>query len=527
MARESSVICASKGFDLGVVQVDAIIRSGLARFTDEVGRLWCKLAEYYTRLGQFERVRDVYEEAVRSVVTVHDFSTVFDAYAQLEESVLSAKMQMVDDDDEDDDDDDDLYEEGNDVELRLARLEHLMERRPILLSSVLLRQNPHNVSEWHKRVALFESEGDERAAKVITCFTEAVKTVDVQQATGSLHTLWVAFARFYEKFGDVVNARVIFEKACQVAYKSVDELAAVWCEWAEMELRHENFFEALDVMRRAVAEPPISLQRRRQQAAAGAKSGQEKQPGSDGPVQERLYRSVKAWALYLDLEESLGTAQATKAAYDRVMELKLATAQMVLNYASYLEEHDFFEDSFRVYEKGVSLFRFPHVKDIWLAYLQKFSERYGGTKLERARDMFEQSVEKVPAKDAAQFFIMYARLEEEHGLMRHAMAIFDRATRAVDEKHRLDMYLLYIRKAEKYYGVARTREIHERAIKILPDDPAKQMCLHFMSLERKLGEIDRARAILTHGENAFCPAAFVFGSHGRRPRREPIRRPAP
>ena len=72
--------------------MDAIIRSGLARFTDEVGRLWCKLAEYYTRLGQFERVRDVYEEAVSSVVTVHDFSTVFDAYAQFEESVLSAKM---------------------------------------------------------------------------------------------------------------------------------------------------------------------------------------------------------------------------------------------------------------------------------------------------------------------------------------------------------------------------------------------------------------------------------------------------
>jgi hypothetical protein len=42
--------------------------------------------------------------------------------------------------------------DGVDVELRLARLEHLMERRPLLLSSVLLRQNPHNVVEWLKRV---------------------------------------------------------------------------------------------------------------------------------------------------------------------------------------------------------------------------------------------------------------------------------------------------------------------------------------------------------------------------------------
>lgn len=48
--------------------MDAIIRSGLSRFTDEVGRLWCKLADYYIRLGQFERARDVYEEAINSVV---------------------------------------------------------------------------------------------------------------------------------------------------------------------------------------------------------------------------------------------------------------------------------------------------------------------------------------------------------------------------------------------------------------------------------------------------------------------------
>ena len=38
----------------------------------------------------------------------------------------------------------------------MARFEHLMERRPLLLNSVLLRQNPHNVAEWQKRVQLLE-----------------------------------------------------------------------------------------------------------------------------------------------------------------------------------------------------------------------------------------------------------------------------------------------------------------------------------------------------------------------------------
>ena len=48
-----------------------------------------------------------------------------------------------------------LDADGNDVDVRLARLEYLMDRRPVLLSSVLLRQNPHNVHEWHKRAKLF------------------------------------------------------------------------------------------------------------------------------------------------------------------------------------------------------------------------------------------------------------------------------------------------------------------------------------------------------------------------------------
>jgi hypothetical protein len=39
----------------------------------------------------------------------------------------------------------------DDTDLRLARLEHLMDRRPVLLNSVLLRQNPHNATEWGKR----------------------------------------------------------------------------------------------------------------------------------------------------------------------------------------------------------------------------------------------------------------------------------------------------------------------------------------------------------------------------------------
>ena len=156
-----------------------------------------------------------------------------------------------------------------------------MERRPELLSSVKLRQNPHNVHEWHKRVKLFEGQ----PARQIVTFTEAVTTVDVDkvrpastschwwvifclnekqlskwwvvlgkrcckkhplgssgptwlchllcelllQAVGKPHTLWTAFARFYERHGDVPNARIIFEKATQVLAMSWTHTDVMGC----------------------------------------------------------------------------------------------------------------------------------------------------------------------------------------------------------------------------------------------------------------------------------------------------------
>ena len=61
------------------------------------------------------------------------------------------------------------------------------------------------------------------------------------------------------------------------------------------------------------------------------------------------------------------------------------------------------------------------MREIWIAYLTKFVDRYKNKKLERARELYEQAIENVPAKDAKVFYTMYAKLEEEHGLTRHAM----------------------------------------------------------------------------------------------------------
>ncbi|KAH7430038.1 hypothetical protein KP509_09G080100 [Ceratopteris richardii] len=508
------------------LKVDAIIRGGIRKFTDEVGRLWTSLADYYIRRGLFEKARDVYEEGMTTVLTVRDFSMIFDAYSRFEESTLLAKMEARDAEAdegevtevESKDSQRDTHEkeemesqrsggikfladidlqdlprfwlnDTNDINLRLARLELLMERRPELVSSVLLRQNPHNVQEWHRRVKLF---ADNPARQILT-YTEAVRTVDPFKAVGKPHTLWIAFAHLYEKHNDLANARVIFEKAVQVNYKTVDDLASVWCEWAETELRHKNFKGARMLLQRATTEPSLAVKRRVH--AEG-----------DEPVQMKLYRCLKVWSFYVDLEESLGTLETTRAVYDRIIELKIATPQMIINYALLLEDHKYFEDAFKVYEKGVQVFKYPHVRDIWTTYLSKFVKRYGIKKLERARDLFEQAVEKAPAEDVKPLFLQYAKLEEEFGLAARAMAVYDRAAKAVPDNEKMAIYEIYIARAAAFFGIPKTRSIYEQAIESgLPDKDVKTMCMKYAELERNLGEIDRARAVYVHASQMADP----------------------
>jgi pre-mRNA-splicing factor SYF1 len=502
--------------DVRSVPVEAVLRAGISRYTDQVGRLWCALAEHFVRLGEFEKARDVYEEAVSTLATVRDFATVFDAYVQFEEALLTARLELKPDAavarDGDGDvkdvslagsvmsasDLDDLsvlhIDEIDDVELRIARLELLMDRRPVLLSSVMLRQNPHNVHEWHNRAKIFRASG--LPAKVIATYAEAVRTVDPAKAVGRLPSLWGAFARFYEEHGEVENARAVFKQASEASFRTPDDLASVRCEWAEMELRHKDFEAARRLMLETTSAP--------------RRVGGTAESISVGDIaREKMHLNARAWGLYLDLEESLGTIDSVKAAYARAFSLKVATPAMALSFARYCEEKGYFEESFRAYELGVQLFPWPHVREIWHAYLQKFVARYGGSKLERARDLFEQAVAGAPASDAASLYGAYADLEERFGLVRHAMSIYDRATRAVDDASRFDTFLTYIRKAEEYFGAPRTREIYARAIESLPDAQVVDMCLRFADLETKLGELDRARSLFIHAANFSDPKKAV------------------
>ncbi|KAL9111036.1 MAG: hypothetical protein Q9227_004469 [Pyrenula ochraceoflavens] len=461
------------------VDVDQIIRSGINRFPDQRGKLWTGLATYWIARGDFEKARDVFEEGITTVMTVRDFTMIFDSYVEFEESIIGTLMDQagvrstkgkVDE------------KADFDLDLRMMRFEHLMDRRPFLVNDVLLRQNPNNVVEWEKRVALW---GD-NAVEVVQTYTDAIAAIQPKKAVGKFHELWVNYAKFYERGGDLANARIIMDKAVKVPFKSVAELAEAWCEWAEMEIRNDNFDQAVDIM-----------------ATATRASKRTKADYFDETLspQQRVHKSWKLWSFYVDLIESVRPLEETRAVYDRIFELRIATPQTVVNYANLLEENHYFEESFKIYERGLDLFSYPVAFELWNLYLTKAVDRK--LNMERLRDLFEQALEGCPPQFAKSLYLMYGNLEEERGLARHAMRIYERATRAVADPDRKDMFDFYITKSASNFGLTSSRPIYERAIAALPDKEAAEMCLKFAEMERRLGEIDRARAIYGHASQ-FC-----------------------
>jgi len=260
----------------------------MMNFGEIEGTLWCKLADYYIRLGEFEAARSIYEEALESVTRVRDFSLVFDAYSRFEEGTITAHMTLMEEEEgedtqqqEEEERDETQEEEGDEdaedlkmlldtkgdttssndaIELEMARAEYLMERRPLLLNRVLLKQNPHNVGEWLRRAELYQALNKPNSrGEAVAALEEGCKSVKSQYAVNDNPTsLWTTLAKLHDDAGDVEKVRDVFRRVCVdrcYRFKVTDDLAQVWAAWVEFELKMENYDEALSVVRQAVATP--------------------------------------------------------------------------------------------------------------------------------------------------------------------------------------------------------------------------------------------------------------------------------
>lgn len=129
--------------------------------------------------------------------------------------------------------------------------------------------------------------------------------------------------------------------------------------------------------------------------------------------------------------------------------------------------------------------------------------------MERARDLYEQALQQCPEKLAKALYLSYAAFEEKYGLIRHALSVYHRATKAVPTAEKRDIFTMYIQRTIEHLGLTACREIYDMALEQLADKDAREMGMAYADLERKLGEIDRARGVYAY-ISQFCDPRVFF-----------------
>eukprot|EP01054_Gregarina_sp_Poly1_P003621 Gregarina_sp_Poly_1__3620@NODE_2066_length_2743_cov_35_734305_g1334_i0_p1_GENE_NODE_2066_length_2743_cov_35_734305_g1334_i0NODE_2066_length_2743_cov_35_734305_g1334_i0_p1_ORF_typecomplete_len820_score136_22Suf/PF05843_14/8_2e06Suf/PF05843_14/1_1e02Suf/PF05843_14/3_4e05Suf/PF05843_14/3_2e12Suf/PF05843_14/3_9e09TPR_15/PF13429_6/1_2e03TPR_15/PF13429_6/0_18TPR_15/PF13429_6/1_1e02TPR_15/PF13429_6/0_75TPR_15/PF13429_6/3e05TPR_15/PF13429_6/6_6TPR_MalT/PF17874_1/75TPR_MalT/PF17874_1/0_15TPR_MalT/PF17874 len=513
------------------VDGDKVIRMAIKKFPENIASLWCCLATYYGILGNFDLCCFTYDEALSQIRSASDFKTIYESYSAFLEAGVKSLI--------------DRHGSRSEIQYRIGKLECLIDAREETLSSVRIRRNPNDVYEWMNRIQLFCRQGSQTRSdtpetetdvsfvvnktriskesiknpvKVIEAFSEAINTVDVTNCVGSTAVLWIEFAHFYELFDDFEEARRVLERGCQARHRNLDSLVTVWCERVELELRHNQHSRALALVRESLLRrTPPGARRKGSDAEGGTRqttsvteTGDQEEADRDmtdsdllDPLQYRLHRSPKLWALCVDMEESFGTFQSMRSAYDKMFEMKTITIPQIIGLGEILEKKGFYEDSFQVYEKGVNLFRWPHLNELWIYYLSKFVSRYGSRKLDRARELFERVLADVPKQFASRFYFIYAKYEEHFGLIRNALSIYHRAIQNIEDKHRLAFYKILVHTTAEYFGLTKTRQIFDEALKNVADDDVKEIGMRYAQMEAALMETDRARSIYEHVAT-FC-----------------------
>ena len=314
-----------------------IIRNGLNKYTDEVGRLWISLCNFYIRQGLFDKARDIFEEGISKISTARDFSLIFNAYLKFEEEVVKNILELENEVEEKINNE---YEEGLDrllensfsqlklnnnqnnrspiensisneekenmkfdINLKLFKISNLIERRPFLLSDALIRQNPNNVKEWLKRIKLCKDDTE----LIISTYEKAIKTVVPVKAFGKAEQLYIEYAKFYEGIDDLEKANNTFYKATNQIFKTLESLTTIWCEWTEMHLRCGNHLDAYYIAKRG-----CTNQNKRYRKNDQGKFFICNNLDDNSQDMARYTKSLRLWSLYVDLEESFGTIENVK-----------------------------------------------------------------------------------------------------------------------------------------------------------------------------------------------------------------------
>ena len=494
---------------------ERIFRHFLTKYTDEVGNMWLGFADYYIRRAMFEKARAIFEEALNTIKVRRDFGIVYNGFLRFEEEVLRIVFEegLETEAKQDIHDYDRLEEEVNglldqafgsktrvDIEpevaklqkmlwsrgageeenLRMRKLENLIEQRDVFLNSCLLRQNQNSVNHWVQRLELFKN----REHLFNETFDMGLSEIDIFKTKEMLVDLFITYAKVYFSKGDYRRFNQICMKGAQTVFRAKKEYVKLWQFWIESLLSINCWKDCLSLLR------ALLLRTKDSQEEANGKANF----GFQGVP--TLIRSNKIWSLFIDLELNFGAQANVSIAFSKMIQLKTVTPSNVLNYAQILEQEGNHDSIFQAFETALKIFPWPVRHTLWISYLKKFVELQGQAKTERARDLFERVLGECPKNKALFYFVLYGEFEEKYGLVSHAVEIYDRMVEKVPEKERIRAFELYIFKVSEYLGMTKTRPLFEKALKDIQDDSIIPLGLTYTEFEKNLGEIDRARSIL-------------------------------
>ena len=504
------------------LNVDRVIRHGIKKYSDEVGNLWVTLANYYIKIGLIEKAREIFEEALEKILTVRDFSLVFNSYLNFEQEMMKynifnseisvdnnlelsckkgeneenkltelelnelenamnelkfeeIKYEKIEEDENIQKGD--TENNSNIKKFNFIRVNNLLQRRPFLLNSTILRRNPNNVNEWLKRIELMKEKNDFNQIKKL--YEECLNTIKINEAYGKLSEIYISYANFYEENNNIKKANEIYFKGCNLNYKKTEENVTMWCLWCEMNIRQKKYKDAYSIIKYICT--------------------------NNTNKYYKYNKNIKLWSLYIDLEINMNKNNEKQVIYiyNKMIEFKIANIETIFNFIIYLEKIKYYEKIYNIYEQSIELFTWPNAYDICLCYLVDFINHYKNEKSEIFRDIIQNII--VLSGHLKIFYYIYAFYEEKYGLYNHCIDILKEASQNVKDDEKPEIHSVIIAKSAKYFGIGKVRLAFDDAMNNLDKSFVLEIGLKYISIEIKLKEINRARGIFKYLGKLFNP----------------------
>ena len=498
------------------INIDKLIRHGIKKYTDEIGNLWVTLGNYYIRIGLIDKAREIFEEALEKILTVRDFSLVFNSYLSFEQKIMNQNIFNNNIEDEENDNInnkklenyeikeleyafDELNIKGldsnnkkgkkqknnsekedcnlKDGKFNIIRVDNLIQRRPFLINSTLLRRNPNNCNEWLKRIDLIKAKKDINLIK--NMYEEALNIIKINEAYGKLSDIYISYAQFFEEINDIKKANELFYRGCNLNYKKTEENVNIWCMWVEMNVRQKKYKDAYKIIK-FICTNNINKY-------------------------YRYNKNLKLWSLYVDLETNLNSNNEKQVIYiyNKMIEYKIANIETIFNYVTYLEDIKNYDKIYNIYEQAMDLFTWPNIYDLCLCYIIDYINHFKETKIEIFRDIIQNII--VSSGHMKIFYYIYAFYEEKYGLFNHCIDILKDASQNVKEEEKPEVHSVIIAKCAKYFGIGKIRIAFDDAMNNLEKSYVLEIGLKYISIEIKLKEINRARGIFKYLGKLFNP----------------------